>query len=248
MSSRSRSCPRRLEDNGAVITRVFRGTVRPGRHAEFERLLREEGVPRFERTPGCLSVHVGTPTEASPDEYMVVTVWRDLDALKAFAGEQWSDPKLSLREAHVLADATVHHYRNGDGRTIVPPASVRGVGRPAEVLDLGRLRVDLARRVAALDGREVELPPREFSVLAELALRAGEPVASDELAGLVWPEDAYPTGEDVRRSVYRLRRLLGDQGRARPLIRTRRGHGYVLDPGEGTSARHRRHSRAPTRA
>lgn len=236
-----------MEDNGSVITRVFRGAVRPGQHEEFERLIREEAMPRFRSTPGCLSVHFGTPTEASPDEYVVVTVWRDPDSLKGFAGERWSEPKLSLHEAHVLADATVHHYRNGDGATIVPPASARGVGRPAEVLDLGRLRVDLARRVAELDGRELELPPREFSVLAELALRAGEPVPSDELASLVWPQDAYPTGEDVRRAVYRLRKLLGDQGRARPLIRTRRGHGYVLDPGEGTSPRHRRHSRAATR-
>ncbi|HEX6206881.1 MAG TPA: winged helix-turn-helix domain-containing protein [Actinomycetota bacterium] len=232
-----------------MITRVFRGTVRPGQHAEFERLFREEAVPRFETTPGCLSVHFGTPTEASPDEYMIVTVWEDLDSLKGFAGEQWSEPKLSLHEAHVLADATVHHYRNGDGETIVPPASLRGVGRPAEVLDLGRLRVDLARRVAELDGRVVELPPREFSVLSELALRAGEPVPSDELARLVWPEDAWPTGEDVRRSVYRLRRLLGDRSRARPLIRTRRGHGYVLDPGgDGTSPGHGRHSRTAARA
>ena len=236
-----------MVDNGAVITRVFRGTVRAGQHEEFERLIREDAAPEFEATPGVLSVHFGTPTEASPDEFMVVTVWRDLDSLKAYAGERWSDPKLSLREAHLLADATVHHYRNGDGETIVPPASARGVGRPAEVLDLGRLRVDLVRRVAELDGRELELPPREFSVLAELALRAGEPVPSDELARLVWPEDGWPTGEDVRRSVYRLRRLLGDQGRARPLVRTRRGHGYVLDPGEGTSPRHRRHSRAATR-
>ncbi|HEX6262952.1 MAG TPA: winged helix-turn-helix domain-containing protein [Actinomycetota bacterium] len=233
---------------GTVITRVFRGTVRPGQHAEFERLFREEAVPRFETTPGCLSVHFGTPTEASPDEYLVVTVWENVESLKAFAGERWSDPKLSLREAHVLSDATVHHYRNGDGEAIVPPASAHGGGPPAEVLDLGRLRVDLARRVAELDGGEVELPPQEFSVLAELALRAGEPVPSDELARLVWPEDAWPTGEDVRRSVYRLRRLLGDQGRARPLIRTRRGHGYVLDPGERTSPRHRRHSRTAARA
>jgi DNA-binding winged helix-turn-helix (wHTH) protein len=35
--------------------------------------------------------------------------------------------------------------------------------------------------------------------------------------------------DDVRRVVYSLRRLIGDDRRKRPLIRTRRGYGYVLE-------------------
>jgi quinol monooxygenase YgiN len=212
-----------------MITRIFRGRVLPGKHREFERFIRTEGIPGFEANPGVVSVHFGTPTEQDPDEFVVVTVWRDLEALKAYAGERWGDPKLTLTEAHLLREASVHHYRNGNGEVL-------GVGgtedaRPAGLVEVGALEVDLTRRTARVEGREVELPPREFGVLAELALRPGEPISSERLGRLAWPEDAWVTGEDVRRTIYRLRRLLGDHDRTTPLIRNRRGHGYVLEAG-----------------
>lgn len=222
----SRPRPRRY--HLLVITRLFRGRTKPGHEAAFERLIREEALPAFEANPGVLSVHFGTPTEASPNEFLVVTVWRDLASLRAYAGERWTDPKLSLEEAHLLESATVHHYRNGD-REAVGSATLAGNGAAPEVLDLGALRVDLGRRTAQMEDERVELPPREFAVLAELALRPGRPVPSEELAKLAWPPSAWPSGEDVRRTVYRLRRLLGDHDREPPLIRNRRGHGYVLE-------------------
>jgi len=212
----------------SMITRLFRGRARSGQGETFERMIREEALPAFEANPGVVSVHFGTPTEATPDEFLVVTVWRDLESLRAYAGERWTEPKLSLEEAHMLASATVHHYRNGNGEA-VGSTTLAGNGPAPDVLDLGPLRVDLGRRTAELDGGRVELPPREFAVLAELALRPGRPVPSEELAKLAWPATAWPTGEDVRRTVYRLRRLLGDHQRDRPLIRNRRGHGYVLE-------------------
>jgi DNA-binding response OmpR family regulator len=44
-------------------------------------------------------------------------------------------------------------------------------------------------------------------------------------------------GDDVRRLVYRLRRHLGDDRRRRPLIRNRRGYGYVLEAGKRNGSR-----------
>lgn len=212
-----------------MITRVFRGRVRPGQRGAFERFIHAQAIPELEANPGVVSVHFGTPTEQTPDEFLVVTVWRDLDSLKAFAGEQWSDPKLSLDEAHMLEHATVHHYRNGNGEG-VGSATLTGSGPPADVVNLGTVRVDLAARTAEVEGRRLELPPREFAVLSELALRPGRPIPSEELVRLAWPDAAYATGDDVRRVIYRLRQMIGDQTRRRPLIRHRRGYGYVLEP------------------
>lgn len=184
----------------------------------------------FQAAEGMLGVHFGTPTEHTPREYVVVSVWRDLEALRGFAGDAWNEPKLSLTEAHLLEEATVHHYRNGDGEAL-GSATLTGNGRESpEVVDLGSLRLDLARRTAEIEGAPVELPPLEFSLLSELALRAGRPVPAEELMTLVWPDTASPTREDVRRAVYRLRGRIGDRDRGRPLIRTRRGYGYVLEP------------------
>jgi two-component system OmpR family response regulator/two-component system response regulator QseB len=103
--------------------------------------------------------------------------------------------------------------------------------RPLRVTELGPLRLDLAQRVAAIDGRVLKLPPREFSILAELALHPKEPIAPGELARRIRPHCSM-SAEDIRRCVYRLRRLIGDHFRVPPLISTRRGFGYVLEPYE----------------
>jgi DNA-binding winged helix-turn-helix (wHTH) protein/heme-degrading monooxygenase HmoA len=213
-----------------VIVRVFRGQVHPGRQREFERHLRERGIPDFRAQPGCEAVHVGVPTPESPDEFLVVSVWRDIDALRRWAGTTWAAPKVAPDEAEMLARSWVHHYQ---APSAVALAAAGEDGHGAQVLEAGPLRLDLLRRVAEVDGREHELPPKEFAVLAELARRPGQPIPSAELAWRAWPDAEAVTGEDVRRTVYRLRRLLRDHRREPPLIRNRRGHGYVLRRGSG---------------
>lgn len=116
------------------------------------------------------------------------------------------------------------------------------IGRPLlqgmpELLDAGPVRVDVTERVAYIDDEPIELPPKEFALLAELALHPGQPIPSGELAGRLWPESAWITGDDVRRTVYRLRKLIHDDDRTPPLIRNRRGYGYVLETGQGHDVR-----------
>lgn len=90
-----------------------------------------------------------------------------------------------------------------------------------------RLDVDIHKRLAHVDGIPIEIPPREFAVLVELARSVGEPLSANELAHRAWPDDQLPTDQDVRRYVYRLRHILRDAG-AGDVVRTRRGFGYVL--------------------
>ncbi|MEO8323353.1 MAG: winged helix-turn-helix domain-containing protein, partial [Actinomycetota bacterium] len=116
------------------------------------------------------------------------------------------------------------------------------IGRPLlqgmpELLDAGPVRIDVTERVAYIDDEPIELPPKEFALLAELALHPGQPIPSGELAGRLWPESAWITGDDVRRTVYRLRKLIHDDDRTPPLIRNRRGYGYVLETGQGHDVR-----------
>jgi DNA-binding response OmpR family regulator len=101
---------------------------------------------------------------------------------------------------------------------------------PADVVEVGELSVDLARQIAIVDGEPVRLPPREFAILRELSLHVGEPISAADLIVRVWPRDAAVTPVDVARHVYRLRRLIGDNARPVPLVATRRGFGYCLEP------------------
>jgi heme-degrading monooxygenase HmoA len=205
-----------------MIIRVFRGQVQPGKQAEFDRVLRTKAIPDFQGRPGMLGVHVGNPTELAPDEFMVTTLWQNLDVLRAFAGERWFEARILPEERSLLRRTFVHHYWAADGERWPP--------RPTpEQLVVGPFRIDLASRTAELDGRQLDLPPREFAVLSELARRSGRPIPSSDLAAAVWPRSRTAGGEDVRRVVYSLRRLIDDHVRPRPLIRNRRGYGYLLD-------------------
>jgi DNA-binding winged helix-turn-helix (wHTH) protein len=101
----------------------------------------------------------------------------------------------------------------------------------AHSVELGVLRLHLGKRQVWVEDEPVHVPPREFGILAELAQRPDEPVPVDELARRAWPEHATVTGDDVRRCVYRLRRMIGDHERHPPLIKNRRGFGYVIRRG-----------------
>jgi two-component system copper resistance phosphate regulon response regulator CusR len=92
------------------------------------------------------------------------------------------------------------------------------------VLEHGPFALDLLRRRATVDGREVELSAREF-VLAEMFLRhPGQVLSREQLLSHVWGYEFDPGSNVVDVYVGYLRRKLGGE-----LIATVRGMGYRLN-------------------
>ncbi|GAA0718469.1 response regulator [Dokdonella soli] len=92
-------------------------------------------------------------------------------------------------------------------------------------LTVGGLAIDLAGRVARIDGEALDLTRREWSILECLALQAGHVVAKERLLQAIasWDEEISHNAIEVY--VSRLRAKLG----AAASIRTVRGLGYRLD-------------------
>jgi two-component system, OmpR family, response regulator len=99
--------------------------------------------------------------------------------------------------------------------------------RPA-VLRVGDLVVDPATRSVTRADESVDLTAREFAVLEFLARRAGEVVSRTQMIEHVWDRNFEGASNIVDVYVGYLRRKL-EQPFGRPLIRTVRGAGYVLD-------------------
>jgi two-component system OmpR family response regulator len=97
----------------------------------------------------------------------------------------------------------------------------------AGVLTVGPLVIDLVRRSAARDGRDLALLPREFAVLAYLAARAGAVVTQADLLHDVWGLRFDPGTNVVQVHISRLRARL-DRGFAVPMLITKKGVGYCL--------------------
>src|SRR4051794_17130800 len=105
----------------------------------------------------------------------------------------------------------------------------RGAPERPPVLVAGDLEVDPAARTVLRAGRVVRLTAREFAVLELLVRRAGEVVTRTALLDHVWDERYEGSGNVVDVYVGYLRRKL-EVPFGRPLIRTVRGAGYVVDP------------------
>ena len=93
-----------------MVIRVFRPTIHPGKEAEFESFLRDTAVPLVSRQAGLVAQHVGKPRDSSSTEYLYVTVWNDVESIRAFAGEQWETAVITPDEEHLLMDTWIGHY------------------------------------------------------------------------------------------------------------------------------------------
>jgi heme-degrading monooxygenase HmoA len=93
-----------------MIIRESHVVVQPGAHADYEQWLRERIIPRMRTEPGLMYLHVGTPLPATPDEYVTVSVWDDIDAIKDYAGADWNQPNLMPAEKLLVRSITVRHF------------------------------------------------------------------------------------------------------------------------------------------
>lgn len=98
------------------------------------------------------------------------------------------------------------------------------------VLRVGDLVIDPASRTVTRADHSVQLSAREFAVLEFLARHAGEVVSRSRVIEHVWDRNFEGASNIVDVYVGYLRRKL-ERPFGRPLIRTVRGAGYVLDEG-----------------
>jgi DNA-binding response OmpR family regulator len=93
-------------------------------------------------------------------------------------------------------------------------------------LQVGPITLDEARRSVAVEGRPVNLTPREFALLECLLRHPGHVLSRDQLLDMAWPFGVSVTPNTVDAFVTFLRRKLGPVGAAR--IETMRGVGYRM--------------------
>lgn len=109
----------------------------------------------------------------------------------------------------------------------------RGESGPrAERIEVGALSIDAGTMEVAVRGRPVALTTSEFSLLHTLAQRAGRVLGREQLLQLVHgsADEAFDRSIDV--VVSRLRSKIEEDPRNPRLLKTIRGVGYMLTPGE----------------
>lgn len=110
--------------------------------------------------------------------------------------------------------ALVEHAPDGgdDGWRLAPPAGIV---------------VDEPMRVVQVDGKPIEVTPREFELLVLLTGNPGRPFSREELLDRIWKDDYEVTDRTIDTHVQRLRKKLGPRAEA---IQTVWGIGYRYQP------------------
>lgn len=100
-------------------------------------------------------------------------------------------------------------------------------GGPETILELADLKMDLLGRTVTRGGQEIDLQPREFSLLEYLMRNAGQVVTRTMLLENVWEYFFDPQTNVVDVHISRLRQKI-DKSFSTPLLHTVRGEGYIL--------------------
>jgi heme-degrading monooxygenase HmoA len=116
-----------------VIARVWRGWTTPADGDAYEAFLRTTIFPTLaDRVPGFHGGYVLRRQRRGEDEFVVITLFESLDAVRAFAGEEYEVPVIEPEAARLLSrgDPRASHY---EVVRLNPLASVASRRAPADV-------------------------------------------------------------------------------------------------------------------
>ena len=100
------------KDSKGMIARLWRGTARPDAAAAYLRHLEEDTLPQLRRLDGFMGASVLQRPAAGGVEFVVITRWASMEAIRAFAG---ADPERAVvpeaaQRLMVSYDETVEHF------------------------------------------------------------------------------------------------------------------------------------------
>jgi two-component system KDP operon response regulator KdpE len=182
--------------------------------------------------PDLLLVDLGLPDEDGLGLIRRVRAWspvpivvlsaRTMESQKVAALDAGADDYVTkpFSAAELLARVRAGLRRSSRGADALP------------VLSLGRMQIDLARRVAIGPDGTLHLTPLEYRVLDCLARQSGMIVTSRQLLREVWGPDRGGDSGALRVCIKGLRDKLEPDPRRPQFLVTEAGIGYRLRPGD----------------
>lgn len=99
-----------------MIARIWRGAVRNQDADEYVDYVRETGVEHYRATPGNLGAWILHRQSDDSTEILTFSLWEDMEAVKAFAGDDPSKAVYYPEDDRFLVErsAIVDHYDVAD--------------------------------------------------------------------------------------------------------------------------------------
>lgn len=73
-----------------MVTRIWHGTTPVSKSDEYLTLMRTIAIPDYRSTPGNLGAYALRRIDGSIAHFMMITFWKSVEAMRAFAGDNIS--------------------------------------------------------------------------------------------------------------------------------------------------------------
>ncbi len=95
-----------------MIARHWRGWTVPQNADAYERLLRERVLPGIHRVNGFRGAYILRSDDQNETAFVVITLFESLDAVKGFAGANYTTPVIEPEARQLLSrfESTAYHY------------------------------------------------------------------------------------------------------------------------------------------
>jgi two-component system KDP operon response regulator KdpE len=162
----------------------------------------------------------------APDVIVLDLGLPDLDGLEVCKRiRSWSSVPIIVLSADSSEDRKVEALNEGADDYMTKPFAMRELdarvrvalrhrqtsGEDLDQLDVGSLHLDLVHCETTLDGRPIDLTPKEFDFLAYLARNAGKVCTRRMILENVWGPAYVNELHYLKVYAYRVRRKLGDE-------------------------------------
>ncbi len=101
-----------------------------------------------------------------------------------------------------------------------------GIENPQEVIECGNIRIDPKTHEATIDGRSMNLSPKEFALMYFLAKHQGQVFSRDTLLDRVWGPESFVSARTVDVHIRWLRERIESSASNPQRLVTVRGVGY----------------------
>jgi heme-degrading monooxygenase HmoA len=95
-----------------MIARIWRGLTPVSRADDYFEYLKKTGLKDYRSVPGNQGVFVFRRTVGTTAEFLLISLWDSIDAIKSFAGEEPEKARYYPEDKEYLLDCepTVNHF------------------------------------------------------------------------------------------------------------------------------------------
>ena len=95
-----------------AVARIWKGRTLESKADEYEAYLNQSGISKIRATPGNLGAYVLRRTSDGKTEFVVISLWESLDAIRRFAGPDYQKAVILPKDRQYLLEVepNVVHY------------------------------------------------------------------------------------------------------------------------------------------